>query len=399
MSLLRGWLRERGLPVPSGDNGAYCKARARMKDGFLEAVAGKATEALGRGVREEDRWNGFVLKAVDGSSVQLADTPANQREFPQPSGQKEGCGFPVMGVSGLLNLSHGGWEAMATGPASGGDLAMAGEFLPRLGEGDLLLADRAYCSYAFIAAVRGRGAHVVARLHQAREKALDWRKGKRLSRFERLVTWRRPGFASLSKSLSREEWEALPEEMGIRLVRLRFEDRSGKVRWMTVATTLTDAGEHDGAEIHALHARRWEIETRLRDVKTTMGFEFLRARSPDMARKTLLVLLIAFNLMRILMQRAAREAGTATGKVSFKAVLDLATSLHGAFRHCAGKPRKRAGLLGFLVEALSRRLVGGRPFRSEPRAVKRRPKPFPLLTAPRHEYVEIPHRSKYRKPA
>ena len=196
---------------------------------------------------------------------------------------------------------------------------------------------------------------------------------------------------------SRREWEALPESMEIRLVRLRFEDRSGKVRWMTVATTLTDPGAHDGAGIHALYARRWEIETRLRDIKTTLGFEFLRAKSPAMARKSLLMLRVAYNLMRVLMQRAALQASTPAGKAGFKAVPDLAASLHESFRACVGKPRKRDGLLAFLVEALSRRLVGNRPFRQEPRAVNRRPKPFPLLTAPRHEYVEIPHRSRYRK--
>ncbi|MCH7229233.1 transposase, partial [Haloferula sp. A504] len=132
---------------------------------FLEQIDSRVRDALGGGLGDADRWQGFTLKAIDGSSSKLADTEENQEAFPQPSGQKPGCGFPVMGFAGLLNLGHGGWEAIATGPQTAHDLTLAAELTAFLSEDDLLLADRAYCSYAFIAAVRARGAHCVMRLH------------------------------------------------------------------------------------------------------------------------------------------------------------------------------------------------------------------------------------------
>lgn len=101
--------------VPSSNTSSYCKARFRLADAFLGEVAQRVGESLARGRQEADLWHDFTLKAVDGTTAKLADTEGNQKRFAQPSGQKPGCGFPFMGIAGLLNLSHGGWEAMTTG--------------------------------------------------------------------------------------------------------------------------------------------------------------------------------------------------------------------------------------------------------------------------------------------
>ena len=168
---------------------------------------------------------------------------------------------------------------------------------------------------------------------------------------------------------------------------------------MIVVTTLTDSHRFDGIELHALYARRWEIELQLRDIKTTLGFEMINARTPEMARKTVAMIRIAYNLMRVLMQQAAHRVDEPTGAISFKEAIDLTTSIHESFKGLARRPRKRASQLDFLVEMLATRIVNPRPGRSEPRAIKQRPKPYPLLNQPRHEFVEIPHRSTYRASA
>lgn len=399
IGFIQSWSRSQGLPVPSRDTSSYCKARLRLSPEFLAQIGARVDAVLNRRLRDSDRWRGLALKAIDGTSVKLSDTADNQAVFPQPSMQKPGCGFPVMGIAGLLNLGHGGWEAFATGPLTVHDLTLAKGLLGHIGKDDLLLADRAYCSYAFIAAIRAREGHTLMRLHPQRDAALDWRKGRKISPHERAVSWSRPSFSALKRSMTFEEWNALPETLEVRLIRLRYEDRSGKLRWMTVATTLTDPLLHDGVELHALYARRWEIELRLRDIKTTLGFEMIHTRTPTMALKTLAMIRIAYNLMRVLMQRAAHQAGAGAGGISFKETLALTTSIHESFRSCAGRPRKRALQVEFLTGMLAARLIDHRPFRREPRAIKQRPKPFPLLNTPRHEFVEIPHRSRYRKAA
>lgn len=396
VALIQSWCRSQGLPIPSSDTSSYCKGRQRLDESFLDAIAGRVGSYLETRTRDVDLWHGMTLKAIDGSSVKLTDTNQNQLKFPQPSVQKRGCGFPVMSVAGLINLSHGGWEAMTTGPVYEHDLAMARRMLTHIHADDLILGDRMYCSYRFFAEVRERGAHLLTRLHQAREVKLDWRKGRKISPHERLVTWTRPTFSAAQNTMTREQWEALPESMEVRLIRLGYEDRTGRRRTMTVATTLTDAEAHNGGELHALYARRWEIELRLRDIKTSLGFELLNVKTPEMARKTMIMLRIAYNLMRVLMQRAASEREVPVGAMSFKESIDLVTSIHESFRNLSRKPRKRASLMTFLIEMLAHRVLDHRPGRTEPRAIKKRPKPFPLLTAPRHEFIEIPHRSNYR---
>ncbi|MBK1829072.1 IS4 family transposase [Haloferula rosea] len=399
LGFVQSWSADHGFPAPAGNTSAYCKARLRLSSEFIDSISRRVDAALQQAAGGPQLWHGLTLKAIDGSSVKLMDTEANQETFPQPSEQKKGCGFPVMSVSGMLNLSHGGWEAFTTGHNDEHDLKAAARLINYIGDGDLLLADRAYCSYRYLSKVLARGGHSVMRLHQAREKALDWRKGKRISPHERLVSWKRPMYSNVSQSMSRNEWEALPEKLEVRLIRLGYEDRHGRKRKMTVVTTLTDSERYDGIELHTLYASRWEIELRLRDIKTTLGFEMLKVRTPEMAVKTLGMIRLAYNLLRVLMLRSALREGVPVALVSFKGVLDLATTMHSGFKRDSGRPRRRARRLDLLLEMAARRRVDPRPFRSEPRAVKTRLKPFPLLNKPRSEFIEIPNRSTYRKVA
>ena len=394
---LQSWAASEELPVPAGDSGAYCRARMRLKDDFIETLSQRTLATMNAAIDEGNRWQGFNLMAIDGSSVKLMDTPENQEEYPQPSVQKEGCGFPVMSVSALLNLSHGGIEHFVTGPLKQQDASLALQSLNHLQEGDLLLADRAYSSFRLIAEVRKRGAHCVMRLNSRRDEALDWRKGKRVGRHERVLTLRRPAFSRTG--ITREQWEDLPKELTVRIIRMNYEDRTGEKKKMTVVTTLTDPSKYDGIELHGLYAKRWEIEVRLRDIKTLLGFEMLRVRTPSMARKTLAMVRLAYNLLRCLMQRAALLSFVKIDELSFKGALDLVSSGHDSFRGERGRPRKRRWKLEGLFALIAGREKLVRLGRSEPRAVKERPKPFSLLTSPRHEFQEIPHRSHYRKTA
>jgi hypothetical protein len=395
---IQSWAATCGLPVPSSDTSSYCKARARMSLDFLKDIHCRICRHLCSRVAGRDTWNGLNLKAVDGSSVQLMDTDENQAAYPQPTSQKEGCGFPHMGIVGLLNLGHGGWEHVETCPQSRHETIAAAALTRHLVEGDLLLGDRAFGSYELICRSIRQKAHVLMRLHQSRDRALDWRKGKRISPHERLVTWKRPQQPAGS-SMSREEWEALPGKIEVRLIKVSYENRAKEKGELVLVTTLTDHRRYDGIELADLYARRWDIELKLRDLKTTLGMEFFAVKSPAMAHKTLWMSLIAFNLIRCLMQRAAAETERPVWHISFKGVLDLVCASHESFRAHAGKPRKRKEAMRSIIETCATKLIEIRPFRSEPRAVKRRPKNHPLLNAPRHEYVEVFHRSRYRKTA
>ena len=207
---------------------------------------------------------------------------------------------------------------------------------------------------------------------------------------------KRPVFNTKQNYITKEEWESLPKQISVRLIRLGYETRTGERKIMTVATTLTDEKRFDGLELHCLYARRWEIELKLRDIKTTMNFEMINVKTPEMAVKTLAMVKLAYNLIRVLMKRAAHASGITQDSISFKESLELVTSMAPSFKAVAGRPRKLSSLRTFCINLISTKRLKYRPYRSEPRAVKRRPKPFALLTKIRSEYVEIPHRSRYR---
>ena len=398
VSWLQAWSQAHGLPVPSSDTSSYCKARSRIRMSFLQSVHAKVLRTLRSGIDEENRWKGLNLKAIDGTSVTLMDTPANQKLYPQSSKQKPGCGFPTMGIVGLLDLGHGGLEHVVTCPWKQHDTKAASAIVPFLCKGDLLLADRAFSSFELIAKCQEQGAHVLIRLHQARHKYLDWRKGKRLGKHQRLVTWTRPRRPARS-SLSAQEWEQLPEKMELRLIKTLFKDRAGKTKELIVVTTLTDHLAHDGMELANLYARRWDIELKFRDLKTTLKLETLSVKSPDLAHKTLLMSIIAINLLRGLMQKAATLAQKPVWQMSFKGCLDLVTASHEGFRNHAGRRIKKAAAFSDLLILCAEKIIDLRPNRHEPRALKRRPKNYQLLTKPRSIFREIPHRSAYKKPA
>jgi len=189
VSLIQVWSRELGLPEPSSDTGAYCKARQRVSTEFLNAIDEKVQAHLEANISKRNLWRGHQLLAIDGTSVTLMDTEDNQEQYPQPSGQKAGCGFPVMGIVGMVNLSHGGIIEAKACPHTTHDSKVALHMLESIGEGDIVLGDRAFCSYQYITRIAHEGkGHSIMRLHQKRHGKLDWRRGKKLSSYERIVT-------------------------------------------------------------------------------------------------------------------------------------------------------------------------------------------------------------------
>lgn len=399
LGMIQSWYQSRDLCAPAGGTAGYCLARGRLKESFLRKVAAKIIASLQRGIGSSDLWNGHVVKSIDGSSVLLMDTEANQMEYPQPSSQKPGCGFPAMGVVALLNHSHGGWEGFETCNARMRDTRVAPRMLKHLEEGDVLLADRAFCSYEFCARLMEKGAHFVMRLHQARHRKLDWRKGKKISRNERIIHWPKPKEQPATSELSKEQWDALPAELAIRYVRKPHTSRGGKKGWLVVVTDLLDHKKYRPDDVGELYQQRWEIELRLRDIKTTLGMEKLAVKTPDMAHKTLWIMMIAYNLVRSQMQKAADTAKVKVWQPSFKAILDVVTSCHESLKPLVGMPNKLKNRLREITCLCGQKLIDIRPNRREPRAIKRRPKSYQMLTKTRHVFKEVPHRGNYYKTA
>lgn len=373
--------------------GGYCQARRRLPLDTLQrirhAVAAHADRLLAEG---QQLWHGLRPKVIDATTVTMPDTPKNQRAYPQSRAQKSGCGFPLMRILGIFSLSSGVLLDYQKGNKHQSELALLYKLLDHFKPRDLVIADRGFCNFVLIAVLLLRGVGCLFRLHQSRH--VDWRKGKRLGKHDRLFTWTRP--PKKPRYLPNGLWKLIPCELPVRVLRFQLKVRGFRPKSVTMATTLIDAEKYPAAEVAQLYARRWKIELWFRDIKTSMGMEVLRCKSPAMVHKELEMFLIAYNLMRALMAEASALYEVLLDRISFKGTVDATRQFSIAIVQARSKKKQRQ-LINELIAVLARDELPARPGRREPRALKRRPKPFPLLTEHRHRFKEIRHRNRYWK--
>lgn len=377
--------------VDEGDS-AYVQARHRLPRERLEKVLAATAQAADRRVGSVGQLQGRPVKVADGSSTQLPDTAENQKRYPQPATQKKGCGFPVMKLVALFSLTSGAILNVILGSLRHHDLRLLRGLWEQLKKGDILLGDRAFGEYTTLAGLPTQGVDVVARLHSRRK--VDFRKAKRLGHHDGLFVWIKG--CQQSQILSASEWALLPPQITVRILRFTATIRGFRSRRITLVTTLLDPKLYPAQELVGLYARRWRLELCLRDLKTTMGMEQLRCKSPDMAEKELLAYLIAHNLIRCVIAEAVALHEVDLERVSFKGSVDALRQYSDAIAQARNRKMRRQ-LWEDLLLNLARDLVPYRPNRTEPRAVKHRPKPHPLLNQPRRRFKEIAHRNRYWK--
>jgi hypothetical protein len=387
---VQAWWKLRHKKELSKHTSAYCQARARLPNEALLGIHEHLRQRLEGHVPQDQLWLGRRVKIVDGTTVSMPDTPQNQAAYPQPSSQKPGCGFPLMKLVGIFSLASGALLHFAYEHLRVHESQLLRRLWSWLETGDVLLADRGFCSYLTMASLLGRGIDSVMRLHSARK--VDFRRGQYLGEDDRLVTWQKP--AQRPATCSPEDFAELPQTLTLRLIRLHVQPRGFRTRLIVLVTTLLDAKDYPAEAIRALYLERWTVELHFREIKTILRLDVLRCLTPKMIEKELILHVIAYNLIRSLMQHAALRHRVCLARLSFKGALDSLRHFADAVQAAHGRPRKQAELLDYLLETIAADQVPHRPNRSEPRAKKRRPKNYQLLTKPRHQMGNLPHRNR-----
>jgi putative transposase len=365
----------------SGNTGAYCRARAKLSEPVLRRLVNEVADGCEREVKAQWLWHGRHVYLVDGTTVSMPDTPDNQREYPQLGWQEKGLGFPIARLIVLLSLATGMLQDMALGPYTGKETGEPALLRPLLGEfqpGDILLADRYYCSYFMIALLIELGIDFVTRLHQGRE--IDFRRGRRLGRGDHIVEWVRPARPAW---MDPQTYQRMPASIQVREVHVHVGHPGFRVESLVVVTTLTDADTYTREDIASLYGFRWLAELDIRAIKITMGMDILRCKTPAMVRKEMWTCLLAYNLIRRAMLQAAQGAGTSPRALSFCAALQAIAA--GWQVLASSGDSVAAGLVAIELKNMAAYTIGNRPGRVEPRAVKRRPKPHKLLLKPRDQ--------------
>jgi hypothetical protein len=240
-------------------------------------------------VSSEGRWHGHRTFLVDGSGCSMPDTPALPQAFGQSTEQRPGCGFPVARLLGLFHAGTGVLLKLVVAPLLTHDLAQVQAVHPSLQAGDVLVADRGLCSYAHLALLVQAGVHAVLRVWA--RQIVDFTPGrpfvmpgvrrtpavkglprsrwlKTLGVRDQLVTWFKS--KTCPSWLTREALAALPEALVLREVRYHIGTPGFRTRQITLVTTLLDAEVYRVDDLAELYRLRWQVETALAHLKTTM---------------------------------------------------------------------------------------------------------------------------------
>jgi putative transposase len=368
--------------VCSTNTGAYCRARAKVTEGLVRRLTLQVARGCEAQVPAAWRWKGRHVRVVDGTTLSMPDTAENQAEYPQPASQAQGLGFPIMRAVALCSLGTGMVTALACGPYAGketGETALLRALFDALSPGDVVLADRYYGGWFMLALLRELGIDFVTRLHQLRKA--DFGRGRRLGKGDHVVSWPKPARPAW---MDQETYDRLPQRLEVRELHVTVDVPGFRTDSLVVVTSLLDAKEYSGDDLAALYRRRWVVELHIRDIKTAMRLDVLRCKTPAMVRQELWTGLLVYNLIRQSMLQSAHEAERAPDELSFTATLQLlANSYLVAALVVDGTCADDEPLVRLRIVHGGAHRVGNRPDRVEPRAVKRRPKPHPLLTKPR----------------
>ncbi len=385
------WLALRQDGEASSNTAAYCKARKRLPLEAIESTHQGLIEQLENSASSEPLWCGRRVKVVDGTGISMPDTPENQKQYPQSRSRKPGCGFPEMRLVALFCLASGALIRHGISSRRTGELTLFRRLWVALQSGDIVLADRGFCNFADFYRLMQRNIDSVMRLHQRRTKGL--RQLKRLGPGDQLIQWFKS--KSANKGFTKKQWAALPDTLTVRHITFVPNIPGFRTKKITIATTLTDHKQFPATAFAQLYRRRWMVELFLRDIKITLGMDILRCKTPDMIEKELTMHLIAYNLLRLTMLKAAAMAKLKVERISFKGTLQTICQWAQIIQTAPQDQKMR--LHDKMLKAIARDPIPNRPNRTEPRVRKRRPKNYQLMNKPRCQMKEIHHRNRYEK--
>lgn len=359
-----------GLSGCSTHTGAYCRARQRLPTQMASALVRHTGRLIAGHSPQTWHWRGRPVRLVDGTTVPMPDTPANQAAYPQPRSQKPGLGFPLCRMVGIVCLASGAVLDAAIGKyqGKGGDeQTLLRAILDTLDAGDILLGDAYYGTYFLLCDLQARGVDAVFEQLGARKRNTDFRRGQRLGPRDHLITLTKP--PSKPDWMAQSDYDHAPATLTVRELHT-----GGKI----LVTTLLNPKQTTKTDLKTLYRSRWHIELDLRNIKTTLGLEILSCKTPEMTEKEIWIYLLAYNLIRLMMAQSALLADRLPRELSFKHTLQLWLAWNQR-----GMAADNDDTLTALFVLIAQQSVGKRPGRIEPRAIKRRPKPYPLLAKPR----------------
>lgn len=380
-----------GLKPCSLKTASYCEARARLPVAYFSRIAQHTASAVEAMDESRWRWRHGKVIVVDGTAISMSDSVANSTHFPKQTSQKNDVGFPIARVLALFSLSTGALIDLVVSPWKGkgsGELSLLEKLWPHVGERETLLGDCLYSSYFVVAKALEKKAHVVAEFRKSRA----WRLKKRAS--DQIIKIERPARKNIN-CLSDEAYERLPPHIIVRIVHVKCAPNGFRARSKYILTTHLDSTV-SCADIAELYKQRWKVELNLRSIKSAMGMDFLYGQTPNMVEKEIWVYMIGYNLIRMAMCVAGKNAKCLPSDISFRAVQQWLALIRFSQAQNTNSNQDAITMLQLIARTET---VGNRPNRYEPRCRKRRPKNYELLLENRKVARAKLHKKHGRMPS
>jgi hypothetical protein len=305
------------LPAGRGEliaRSAIAQARQRLGEEPLAHLFAMTAAAWAAKSADQHRWCGLALYGADGTTLRVADSAENRSTFgAQSAGDARGTsGYPLVRVLGLMALRSHLLSALRFADYRTGEVTLAEELWRELPDQSLTIVDRNFLVAHLLTSLERSGAD---RHWLTRAKSTTRLKPvRRLGKNDEIVE------IELSDQTRRNHPE-LPEAWQVRAITYQ---RKG-FRPSVLLTSLVDAERYPASEIVALYHERWEIELGYDEIKTHMlaRQETIRSKTPDGVRQEIWGIAIAYNLVRLEMERAAAEAKVPPNRISFVYALAL----------------------------------------------------------------------------
>jgi len=357
----------------SQSTSAYCQARKKLPLNLLKDVFYYTSQS--KSPTDSDFLQGRRVVVVDGTGVSMPDTSKNQEHYPQPKSQKLGCGFPQARICACFDLNTGLALSYQLGNKKSHELPLLRKQFDTFKTGDIFLGDKGFISFADTLALKEKGVDSVIGLAK-RKPVLKADADQILGNGDLLIHWNK---TPKNRTITNQgEWNALPNTLKLRQIRVWVDIPGYRPKHFYVVTTLLDPIKYPAEQIRKLYLKRWKVEVYFRDLKTTLGMDILRGKSPDMIEKEILMFFIVYNAIKILAKDSIQSNDKNPSELSFNACRQVVVNYAQALNTKAIKLPK-------LLNLIRVNKLNERPNRVEPRVVKRRPKPFKLMVKPRSE--------------
>ena len=354
---------------------SWCEARSRLPDGMWPTLLQDSVNRLKRLTSGHFLYRHRPVFLIDGSTISMPDTPELIKHFGYSIGRHGLSHFPLGRITFMvLAGANGVWDYRFADFRTSED-AQLHQMWDRLPSGSICIFDRQFSSFYNLAKLLQRGIDSISRLHHHRDPNKLISQGTPLGDNQWIV-W----LDLMPHRRKKYNDPSLPQRLCVRLIRMEFL-RKGKPKQIWLVTTLLDDRCHSGKEIGELYRGRWDVETRIGELKTTLKMNVLRSKSTRGVCYDVAATILAYNLLRIVIHQASKQNDTPSDRISFASAIKMVLAYSVPLR--IARPRQRRLVYTQMLSDIARCRNPVRPGRIEPRRIKRNGSPYPWLNTTR----------------